>query len=206
MAYLGRPGVSPWVAALFAAGVIEPGMSVLDIGCGAGTDSVALARWGVRRVTGIDVSPRSIAEARRRARSASVQKSTQFIRCSIFDAPAVFDAGQFDVAVDTLLLNNLNPDDLSRYARGVAHAVRAGGLLTIEERIGERSFRKDARDMPPPRQLARFFKFGPTVATTIPEWLMTSGRGERRPGFARVAGTVGRRNRKKPQTPPSTTC
>jgi SAM-dependent methyltransferase len=41
-------------------------LSVLDVGCGTGALSVALARGGARSVTGVDLSPQSIAVAEQR--------------------------------------------------------------------------------------------------------------------------------------------
>ena len=59
MTYLGRPGISPVTATLLAAGMITLEDRVLDIGCGQGTDCLALANWGVERVVGLDVDPLS---------------------------------------------------------------------------------------------------------------------------------------------------
>jgi SAM-dependent methyltransferase len=43
--------------------LFSPGQTVLDLGCGTGTDAVFLAQRGIR-VTGIDASPAMIAQAR----------------------------------------------------------------------------------------------------------------------------------------------
>ena len=48
------------------------GRVVLDYGCGAGQDAIDLARRGARRVIGLDVVPRYLAEARRAAAAAGV--------------------------------------------------------------------------------------------------------------------------------------
>src|SRR5215467_16012387 len=54
------------------------GMSVLDIGCGPGHYSVALAKKGAGRVFGIDFADEMIAIARQQARSAGVDARCQF--------------------------------------------------------------------------------------------------------------------------------
>jgi len=48
------------------------GSSVLDIGCGAGRHSIELAKSGYV-ITGIDVSPKMLAEAKRRAKESKVK-------------------------------------------------------------------------------------------------------------------------------------
>lgn len=63
--YRGRPGASPVVAALYSSGVIRADHAVLDVGCGRGTDAVALAQWGVRDVCGIDLRSRDLSLAPR---------------------------------------------------------------------------------------------------------------------------------------------
>jgi SAM-dependent methyltransferase len=51
---------------------LEPGARVLDLACGRGRHSVELARRGFR-VTGVDLSPRSLELAREAAREAGVE-------------------------------------------------------------------------------------------------------------------------------------
>src|SRR5688572_20558593 len=50
---------------------LEPGAAVLDLACGWGRHSIALARAGFR-VTGLDLSETLLARARKRATAASV--------------------------------------------------------------------------------------------------------------------------------------
>jgi cyclopropane fatty-acyl-phospholipid synthase-like methyltransferase len=51
---------------------LAPGMTLLDLGCGTGRHTVELARRGLQ-VTGIDVSPGMLAEARQNAEKAGVK-------------------------------------------------------------------------------------------------------------------------------------
>ena len=67
----------------------KPGSSVLDIGCGRGRHAVDFANRGYR-VTGLDLSKRSLEAARERAKTAGVD--VQFIHGDMRDpVPAAFD-------------------------------------------------------------------------------------------------------------------
>ena len=51
---------------------ISIGSSILDIGCGAGRHSIELAKSGID-VTGVDISPKMLAEARQRAEENNIK-------------------------------------------------------------------------------------------------------------------------------------
>lgn len=61
--------------------------SVLDLGCGTGTNAIRLAQAGAGPVAGIDLSPVSLDIARRRAEAAGL--SDNRVRFEIGDAAAV---------------------------------------------------------------------------------------------------------------------
>jgi len=56
------------------------GRTVLDVGCGPGHYSIALAKAGAATVVGIDFAPGMIALARRQAEQAAVAKSCEFLQ------------------------------------------------------------------------------------------------------------------------------
>jgi SAM-dependent methyltransferase len=68
-----------------------PGMAVLDVGCGTGRHAIELARRGLR-VTGIDISPGMLAEARRNAEGQGVQVQWIESDAQAFSLPDEFDA------------------------------------------------------------------------------------------------------------------
>lgn len=71
---------------------------VLDIGCGPGRYSVALAQTGASSILGIDFSQHMLARARRMAQNSNVEKNCTFI-CGDF-LEFQFE-GKFDVAIAT---------------------------------------------------------------------------------------------------------
>ena len=94
--------------------------TLLDVGCGGGDLSRALARWAHRdgadlRVTGIDPDPRAIAWARSRPPVAGVR----FRRAATGDL--VEEGQRFDLVVSNHLLHHLSEEEL----RGVLEDSRA---------------------------------------------------------------------------------
>ncbi len=70
---------SPYIRDLIAKLPLEPGDTVLDMGCGPGTLAVPLARLG-HRVTAVDFSPRMLEELRAAAGDAGVE--VEAVECS----------------------------------------------------------------------------------------------------------------------------
>jgi len=72
--------------------------TVLDVGCGAGRYSVALARMGITSILGVDFSQPMISRARKIAQSSGVDKNCGFI-CGDFLEHQFM--GMFDVIIAT---------------------------------------------------------------------------------------------------------
>ncbi len=58
---------------------VDPGLRYLDMGCGTGELTLAFAKLGVRRITGVDFLPRCIERARAYARQTGTGDGVQFI-------------------------------------------------------------------------------------------------------------------------------
>jgi len=106
------------------------GTKVLDVGCGVGRWSRTLAERGAQ-VTGIDLSPTMISEARRRA---ALQGVAQHCRFLVQDL-AELDAGErFDVVLSvTVLQHILDPRALrAAVQRMTAHLAEGGAMIVLE--------------------------------------------------------------------------
>jgi SAM-dependent methyltransferase len=85
---------------------LAPGSAVLDIGCGTGRHSIELARRGYR-VTGVDLSPGMLAEARKTAADAGVDvewiasDATRFTPAKAYDAAICLCEGAFGLLGST---------------------------------------------------------------------------------------------------------
>jgi SAM-dependent methyltransferase len=105
------------------------GMTVLDYGCGHGMAAVVLARRG-GRVTGFDLSPAYLAEARERARANGV--AADFVQADAERLP--FADGRFDRVWGNAVLHHL---DLPRAAHELHRILRPGGVAVFCEPWGE---------------------------------------------------------------------
>ncbi|MEX0683713.1 MAG: methyltransferase domain-containing protein [Dehalococcoidia bacterium] len=110
---------------------LQPGESVLDVGCGTGDLTLRAARkvGAEARVAGIDASPDMIGVANRKA--AAKGRKIDFRLAPIEDLP--FADSEFDVALSSFMLHHL-PDDLK--VRGLAEVCRVlkpgGRLIAVD--------------------------------------------------------------------------
>jgi ubiquinone/menaquinone biosynthesis C-methylase UbiE len=114
---------------------IEPGQSVLDVGCGTGALAIAAKRrvGAGGRVCGIDASSEMIARAREKARKAGLEVS--------FEAGVIeslpFADGTFDVVTATIMLHHL-PEDVRRLGlREIRRVLKPGGRLFVVDFGGD---------------------------------------------------------------------
>ncbi len=117
---------------------VRDGTRVLEIGCGTGTLTLMMAQRGAT-VTGIDASPRMLAEAEKKVTDASLEGH---VTLQYMDAALIadrFPAGSFDLIVSTLVLSELPPDD-RRYVLEACQSLLApeGRLLIADEVIPEK--------------------------------------------------------------------
>lgn len=107
---------------------IEPGASVLDVGCGWGRHSLELARQGLK-VTGVDLSERLLEEAEKASSAEGLD-----VRWVAGDMRKLDFRREFDVAISmfsTLGYFSSDDDDIAVLA-GIREAVVPSGLLLIE--------------------------------------------------------------------------
>lgn len=118
------------VANPFSLGRLEPGERVLDLGCGAGTDSlVAVLMVGPEgSVTGLDMTPEMLAKARAGAEELGVQNVT-FVEDEAEQLP--FEEESFDVVISNGVID-LIPDKDAVF--GEIHRVLVpGGRIQIAD-------------------------------------------------------------------------
>jgi SAM-dependent methyltransferase len=114
---------APWMPA--AMGFDQfPGKSLLEVGCGMGTDLLQFARGGAR-VTGVDLTPRSVETSRKHLELYG--HSGDF---AITDAEQLpFASESFDVAYSNGVLHHT--PDTAGAVREIHRVLRPGGLARV---------------------------------------------------------------------------
>lgn len=105
------------------------GMRGLHLQCHIGTDTLSLHRLGAR-MTGLDLSPVSIREAR--ALAAAVDADIDYVEAESYRAVEVLGAGQFDLVYSSIGTLLWLPD-IARWGRVVAELLAPGGRLFIRD-------------------------------------------------------------------------
>jgi 2-polyprenyl-3-methyl-5-hydroxy-6-metoxy-1,4-benzoquinol methylase len=118
-----RLALRPWLD-------VRPGTRVLDVGCGVGRWSRLLAAQGAE-VTGVDLSPTMIAQARERAAAQGLAERCRF---QVQDLSRLDVDGQFDVVLGvTVLQHILDPELLRAAVQRMAARLAPGGRMILLE-------------------------------------------------------------------------
>ncbi len=105
---------------------VEPGVSVLDYGCGSGILAIAAARLGAGRVAGVDIDPQAVEAA-----NANAERNGVVAR---FADSAEALAGEYDLVVANILSNPLRV-----LAPAICAHVRPGGRLALSGILREQA-------------------------------------------------------------------
>ena len=134
----------------------DPPARVVDIGCGEGWSTIAMAQaYPKARFVGIDLDRPSIEAARRHAREAGVEDRVTFHHD---DAAGL--AGSFDAAIIIEALHDMaNPVAVLRSVG--ASLVEGGAIIVVDEKVGERF-------TAPGDDLERFM-YGWSITTCLPD-------------------------------------
>ena len=118
------------VANPFSLGRIEAGERVLDVGCGAGTDSLVAAQMvgPTGRVVGLDMTPEMLAKARAAAAATDVG-NVEFVEGDAEEMP--FPDASFDVVISNGVID-LIPDKDAVFSE-ILRVLEPGGRAQIAD-------------------------------------------------------------------------
>jgi demethylmenaquinone methyltransferase/2-methoxy-6-polyprenyl-1,4-benzoquinol methylase len=114
--------------------MIQPGDRVLEVGCGTGALTLRCARHGAQ-VTAIDISPRMLAVARRRASADGLADQIQWHLMDAASATDFFSPKSFDKIIFSLILSELDQDEFQYIRTGCRRLLAGGGKLIIADEI-----------------------------------------------------------------------
>jgi len=131
------------VANPFSMGALQPGEDVLDVGCGAGMDSLVAAQMvgATGSVTGVDMTPEMVAKARGSIADMGLG-NVRIVEGSAEHLP--FDDASFDVVISNGVID-LIPDKDAVLSE-ITRVLRPGGRIqladvTIQNPVSEESRR-----------------------------------------------------------------
>lgn len=117
---------------------IDAQNGVLDVGCGAGLDTVVAARRAAK-VIGVDFSASMLKLASQAVHEAGLDAKVTLLRCQAQQLPLV------DASVDVAIVNgifNLNPNR-QKIFQELARVIRPGGSLFVAEIILKETMREE---------------------------------------------------------------
>jgi SAM-dependent methyltransferase len=105
---------------------IDPRLRYLDVGCGSGELTLAFARRGIGRITGVDFLPRNIERARVCARRAGAGDGVQFVCRDFYEwAPE----GKYDVLLSFDALEHIETP--AAFLARMAELLAPGGVAVL---------------------------------------------------------------------------
>ena len=157
---------------------IQPGMRVLEIGCGTGTLTTMMAAKGAI-VTGIDASPTMLSEAEKKAAAQNIKAR---VSLQLMDATLIgerFSEASFDLIVTTLVMSELSPDEQRFVLVACLKLLAPGGRLLI------------ADEVIPADALRRLLFYAVRLPLTLLTWLLTRTSTSALRGFESLLSQAG---------------
>ncbi|ETV95097.1 hypothetical protein H310_11380 [Aphanomyces invadans] len=113
---------------------MEPGMTVLEIGCGWGGLGIFFAKHYGVHVTGITISNEQLKGARIQAEAEGVSHLTQYTYCDYRQM-----TGQFDRVVSIAMLEAVGYKNMDEYYSVIQRCLKTGGLALVHSITSNRS-------------------------------------------------------------------
>ena len=108
---------------------LKPGMKVLDVSSGRGTQSISYAKQFSVKVTGLDISEEMIKSASKNAKKEGIDNLISFKWGDSQDLP--FEDNSFDVVINECAVGI--PDDSQKVLDEMVRVAKSNGIIVIHE-------------------------------------------------------------------------
>ena len=113
---------------------VQPGHTVIDVGCGSGILSIAALKLGAQKALGVDIDSASIRSTRENGAANEVEDRLEVGLGSVDEVRQ----GQFNLNTASLVLANiLAPTIIRLFAAGLAELVAPCGLIALSGILAE---------------------------------------------------------------------
>src|SRR5450759_1354314 len=113
---------------------VQPGQTVIDVGCGSGILSIAALKMGAQKALGVDIDSASIRSTRENGAANEVEDRLEVGLGSVDEVRQ----GQFNLNTASLVLANiLAPTIIRLFAAGLADLVAPCGLIALSGILAE---------------------------------------------------------------------
>ena len=121
---------------------LKPGLKVLDVSSGRGTQSIFYAKMYGVEVVGLDISEEMIKTATSRAIESGVSDKVKFVLGDSQNLP--FDNNTFDVVINECAVGI--PDDSQKVLDEMVRVVKSGGTIAIHESTWRKRILQDEKE------------------------------------------------------------
>jgi ribosomal protein L11 methyltransferase len=111
---------------------VQPGMKVLDLGCGSGILAITAAKLGARQIDGFDIEAQSVKSTLENATRNGVQTHITATQGSVTEAIA---AGPYDLAVVNILAKVI----ILLFGQGLANTLHPGAKMVLAGILDEQA-------------------------------------------------------------------
>ncbi|MFW9833156.1 MAG: class I SAM-dependent methyltransferase [Candidatus Thorarchaeota archaeon] len=108
--------------------LLPRGSRVLDIGCGTGDLLIEAGRRGVRGI-GIDTNEAMLVIAQKKSKKMNLGRRVKFELGNALDLNLAKDP--FDIVVSTLMVSELQEDEVQKFVQAATNHVKSGGTIII---------------------------------------------------------------------------
>ena len=109
---------------------VEPGMEILDIGCGTGLLAIDAAKEGAG-ITGVDISKGMLAVAKKRIANSGMEDRIKLYNAGVVEIDSLFEENSFDLIISTLVFSELYSEERALALHQIKKLLKPDGTFVI---------------------------------------------------------------------------